>query len=49
MRYAYLKDWDKFFVYGGQTLKIALSIALGVIVVSTAVKIMFSKKQNSLN
>lgn len=44
MRYAIAKDWALFISNGSLTLSIALSIALGVITVSTAVKLFLHKK-----
>ncbi len=44
MRYAVAGEWDAFLSRGEQTLKIALAIALGIITVSTAVKLIFPAK-----
>lgn len=47
MRYAVAGEWEAFLSRGEQTLKIALAIALGIITVSTAVKLIFPAKRKN--
>lgn len=50
MRYAIAKQWGPFMENGALTISIALSIALGIITVSTTVKLFFYKNpQKSQN
>lgn len=44
MRYAINGEWERFLIQGDVTLKIAIAIALGIITVSTAVKLVKSFK-----
>ncbi len=48
MRYAIAKEWDLFMSNGSLTLGIALAIALGIITVSTVVKLFFYAKPKSM-
>ena len=47
MRYAIAKDWVLFFENGSLTISIALAIALGIITVSTIVKLFFYGKKKA--
>jgi len=45
MRYAFRGEWDMFFNHGLYTIQLSISLALGVIVVSTVLKMFFSIKK----
>ncbi len=47
MRYAIAKEWPLFMSNGALTLSIALAIALGIITVSTTVKLFFYGKRKN--
>ena len=38
MRYAFREDWEQFMLYGLDTLKLAVALAFGIIIVSTVIK-----------